>query len=117
MQTITIPGALRAAILAALGAVASACGLICPADVPMAVVSNDYGPHADRPTCEAARVASTCAPITRPDAACTAYCKANWWSCLGSARNASSIVGAVCYPKTDNQFYFTCVETATCHCV
>ena len=97
------------------------CSVLCPADVPMAFTTTEYGPYTTIGACDTARAATkTCSPIKKADAACLAYCKSGWYpgGCLGSATNAASTVGAACFPKqSDNQYYYACVDTATCHCV
>ena len=81
------------------------------------------GPYATSAACEAARAAATaatCGPITGPDAACVAYCKSGWYpgGCIAKATNALFTVAAACFPQqSDNQYYFSCTNTATCHCV
>ncbi|HUP66011.1 MAG TPA: hypothetical protein VM557_12115 [Thermoanaerobaculia bacterium] len=95
-------------------------GAICPDDMALTPVVADNGPHATQAACEAARAAATpCGTlaVASPNATCNAYCRRNWWPCVGSVINPATIVGQACYPKPDGNYYYTCVATADCHCV
>ena len=103
------------AVLVTLGA----CGVICPSDTQIGPVVSTSSSFPSLVACEAARTAATACPlITAPDGACIAYCTNNWWPCIASATKPSSAPGAACFPnQADNQYYFSCVAKATCHCV
>ena len=91
-------------------------GVICPSDYKMKRAVQK-GPFANLPACTTAQTAATpCTAYAGPDAACTAYCAANWWSCIGAARNPAE-TAHTCFDKPDTNFYYMCVEEADCHCV
>lgn len=95
-------------------------GFICPNDYAITPVRAPSAGFTTAAACNTARAApAACAAVTvpAPNGPCNTYCAANWWACLGSVINPTTITGNSCYMQPNGKHYFMCMATADCHCV